>query len=57
MNEKIQNDEEIEKVEKVKKKRKKIDKSQLAIRIVATFLAVAMILPVVISAIYYIMGE
>ena len=38
----------------VKKKRKKVDKSQLAIKIVALILAIAMIVPMIISAIYTI---
>lgn len=42
---------------KPKKKRKKIDKSEIAIKIVATFLTLAMILPIVGSAVLYIIGE
>lgn len=38
----------------VKKKRKKVDKTQLAIKVVALILAIAMIVPMIISAIYTI---
>ena len=38
----------------VKKKRKKVDKSQLAIKVVALILAIAMIVPMIVSAIYTI---
>lgn len=43
---------------KIKKQRKKIDKSQIAIKIIASFLTIAMILPIVASLIFYIVvGE
>lgn len=38
------------------KKKKKIDKSQLVIKIMAFILALAMILPIVISGIYALKG-
>ncbi|MBR3162691.1 MAG: hypothetical protein IKF17_01140 [Clostridia bacterium] len=43
--------------EQNEKKRKRVDKSQLAIKIVATFLTLAMVLPIIASAILYIVGE
>lgn len=43
--------------QKEKKSRKKIDKSQIAVKIVATFLTLAMLFPIVASAILYIVGD
>ena len=43
--------------QKEKKNRKKIDKSQIAVKIVATFLTLAMLFPIVASAILYIVGD
>lgn len=61
MSEKEQDQEqeqETKKEKKIKKQRKKIDKSQIAIKIVATFLTIAMIFPIVASLIFYIVvGE
>ena len=48
--------EEIKKEKKSKKNRKKIDKSQIAIKIMAFILALAMILPIIISGIYALQG-
>lgn len=48
---------ENEQVKETKKKRKKVDKSQVAIKIVALFLAIAMIVPIAISALYSIIGQ
>ncbi len=50
-------DEKLEKKEKKVKTKRKIDKSDIAIKIVATFLTIAMILPIVASTVFYIMGE
>ncbi|MBR3249835.1 MAG: hypothetical protein IKF83_03975 [Clostridia bacterium] len=47
--------EEVKENKKTKKKIK-IDKSQLAIKVMAFILAVAMILPVIISGIYALKG-
>lgn len=43
-------------MEETKKKRKKIDKSRLAIKIVAIILAATFVLSVFTTAIYYIVG-
>lgn len=53
----LEQESETKKEKKIKKQRKKIDKSQIAIKIVATFLTVAMVLPIVASAIFYLIGE
>lgn len=53
-----QEQETTKKGKKIKKQRKKIDKSQIAIKIIASFLTIAMILPIVASLIFYIVvGE
>ena len=57
MSEKELEKEQENKDKKIKKQRKKIDKSQLAIKIVATFLTIAMIIPIVASTVFYLMGE
>lgn len=58
MSEKELEQETIKKEKKIKKQRKKIDKSQIAIKIIASFLTIAMILPIVASLIFYIVvGE
>ena len=49
--------EKIEKVEKEEKNRKKIDKSKIATKIIAFILMLAMILPVIASAVLYFMEE
>lgn len=46
-----------ENIETKKKTRKKIDKSQIAIKVVAVIVTLAMVIPVVASTIFYIMGE
>lgn len=46
-----------EKKQQEDKKRNKIDKSQIAIKIVATILTLAMVFPIVASAVLYIIGE
>ena len=51
----IENEEEQE--INTKKRRKRIDKSGIAIKIVATFLTLAMVLPIVASAVFYIVGD
>ena len=53
----LEQEQEPKKENRIKKTRKRVDKSQLAIKIVATFLTLAMILPIVASTIFYIMGE
>ena len=50
-------EQETKKEKKNKKQRKKVDKSQVAIKIVATFLTLAMILPIVASTVFYLIGE
>lgn len=53
----LEQEKETKKEKKIRKQRKRIDKSQIAIKIVATFLTLAMILPIVASTIFYLMGE
>ncbi len=53
----LEQEQETKKEKKIKKQRKKVDKSQVAIKIVATFLTLAMILPIVASTIFYLIGE
>lgn len=53
----LEQEQETKKEKKNKKQRKKVDKSQVAIKIVATFLTLAMILPIVASTIFYLIGE
>ena len=48
---------EVEQENQERKRRKKIDKSDIAIKIVATFLTLAMVLPIVASAVFYIVGD
>ena len=48
---------EKEQEQPIKKKRNRIDKSQIIIRIVATILALAMVLPIVASVILYFVGD
>lgn len=48
---------EDESKQKEKKVKRKIDKSQIAIKIVAIILASAMVLPLVATAILYIIGD
>lgn len=48
--------EEVKEVKESKKNRKKLDKSQIAIKIMAFILAIAMILPIIISGIYALQG-
>ena len=48
---------EKEQEQPIKKKRNRIDKSQIIIRIVATILALAMVLPIVASVILYLIGD
>ena len=50
----LEQEQEPKKENRIKKTRKRVDKSQLAIKIVATFLTLAMILPIVASTIFYI---
>ncbi len=56
-NEEIEQEKVTKKEKKVKKQRKRVDKSQLAIKLVAAFLVLAMGLPIVASTLFYIMGE
>lgn len=53
----LEQEQEPKKENKIKKQRKRVDKSQVAIKIVATFLTLAMILPIVASTIFYLIGE
>lgn len=53
----LEQEQETKKEKKIKKQRKKVDKSQVAIKIVATFLTLAMILPIVASTVFYLIGE
>lgn len=54
----LDQEQETKKERKAKKQRRKIDKSQIAIKIVATFLTIAMILPIAASLIFYlVVGE
>ena len=53
----LEQEQEPKKENKIKKQRTRVDKSQVAIKIVATFLTLAMILPIVASTIFYLIGE
>ena len=53
----LEQEQEPKKENKIKKQRKRVDKSQVAMKIVATFLTLAMILPIVASTIFYLIGE
>ena len=49
-------EEEVEKTEQVKHKKKRIDKSQLAIKIVASILAIVFVGSMFTTAVFYIFG-